>query len=121
VVFNTPGSNANAVKELVLCGLFMSVRGVSEGITWAKSLEMKDGSEMDKTVEAGKKNFGGIEVAGKTMGVVGLGNIGGMVVQNALDLGMNVIGYDPALSIEGAWRIPGGEVSRVSALVSGWV
>ena len=84
VVFNTPGSNANAVKELVLCGLFLSSRGISEGVGWANSLSISDTGEMDKAVEKGKKNFGGLELTGKTLGVVGLGNIGARVAESAL-------------------------------------
>jgi len=116
VVFNTPGSNANAVKELVLCGLFLSSRGIAQGIQWSNELNIPDVGEMDKAVEKGKKNFGGVELAGKTLGVVGLGNIGAQVVHSALALGMNVIGYDPALSLEAAWRLPGRAVKRVDAL-----
>jgi D-3-phosphoglycerate dehydrogenase len=116
VVFNTPGSNANAVKELVLCGLFLSSRGISEGVQWSNGLEIPDVGEMDKAVEKGKKNFGGVELSGKTLGVVGLGNIGAQVVHSALALGMNVVGYDPALSLEAAWRLPGRVVKRVDAL-----
>tara|TARA_R110000824_G_scaffold52692_4_gene146139 strand:- start:73756 stop:74925 length:1170 start_codon:yes stop_codon:yes gene_type:complete len=106
VVFNTPGANANAVKELVLCGMLLSSRGIISGINWVNSLaEQKDFSELGPQVEAGKKNFKGSELAGKTLGVVGLGSIGAMVANAAIDLGMKVLGYDPAISIEAAWRL----------------
>jgi len=106
VVFNTPGANANAVKELVICGMLLASRGIVPGINWVGSLtEQKDLSELGPQVEAGKKNFKGSELAGKTLGVVGLGAIGAMVANVALDLGMKVLGYDPAISIEAAWRL----------------
>ncbi len=106
VVFNTPGANANAVKELVICGMLLASRGIVPGINWVDSLsEQKDISELGPQVEAGKKNFKGSELAGKTLGVVGLGAIGAMVANVALDLGMKVLGYDPAISIEAAWRL----------------
>lgn len=106
VVFNTPGANANAVKELVICGMLLSSRGIVPGINWVNSLsEQEDLSELGPQVEAGKKNFKGSELAGKTLGVIGLGAIGAMVANAAIDLGMKVIGYDPAISIEAAWRL----------------
>lgn len=106
VVFNTPGANANAVKELVICGMLLASRGIVPGINWVNSLaDQEDLSELGPQVEAGKKNFKGSELAGKTLGVIGLGAIGAMVANAALDLGMNVIGYDPAISIEAAWRL----------------
>lgn len=106
VVFNTPGANANAVKELVICGMLLASRGIVPGINWVNSLaDEEDLSELGPQVEAGKKNFKGSELAGKTLGVIGLGAIGAMVANAALDLGMNVIGYDPAISIEAAWRL----------------
>ena len=106
VVFNTPGANANAVKELVICGMLLASRGIVPGINWVNSLsEQEDLNELGPQVEAGKKNFKGSELAGKTLGVVGLGAIGAMVANTAIDLGMNVIGYDPAISIEAAWRL----------------
>jgi D-3-phosphoglycerate dehydrogenase / 2-oxoglutarate reductase len=106
VVFNTPGANANAVKELVICGMLLASRGIVPGINWVNSLsEQKDLNELGPQVEAGKKNFKGSELAGKTLGVVGLGAIGAMVANTAIDLGMKVIGYDPAISIEAAWRL----------------
>ena len=98
VVFNTPGANANAVKELVLCGLLLGSRGVIPGIGFATSQEsVTDYSELSKLVEAEKKRFKGNEIAGKTLGVVGLGAIGSMVADMAIKLGMKVQGFDPAL------------------------
>lgn len=102
-VFNTPGANANAVKELVLTGLFISSRRVIDGANWVQSLQ---GTEnVEKAVEAGKKQFIGPEIAGKKLGVIGLGAIGVLVANAALDLGMEVIGYDPFLSIDSAWNL----------------
>ncbi len=103
VVFNTPGANANAVKELVLAGLFLSSRRVSEGIDWAKTLKGQE--NVGKLVEAGKGQFAGPEIMGKTLGVVGLGAIGVLVANAALALGMKVIGYDPFLSVAAAWKL----------------
>ena len=103
VVFNTPGANANAVKELVLCSLFLSSRLVVEGIEWTKTLENNDG--FGKAVEKGKKQFVGPEIEGKTLGVIGLGAIGVSVANAAVKLGMNVIGYDPFISVNAAWKL----------------
>ncbi len=106
VVFNTPGANANAVKELVMASLLLSARGISQSMAYAKSLTgIQDTAALNKQVEAGKKQFGGFELQGKTLGVVGLGAIGAKVANMALGLGMNVIGYDPKLSVEAAWRL----------------
>ncbi|MDG2090337.1 MAG: 3-phosphoglycerate dehydrogenase family protein [Gammaproteobacteria bacterium] len=106
VVFNTPGANANAVKELVICSMLLSSRRIVPGINWVNSLsEQEDLSGLGPQVEAGKKNFKGSELAGKTLGVIGLGAIGAMVANASIDLGMKVIGYDPAISIEAAWRL----------------
>lgn len=104
VVFNTPGANANAVKELVICALLMSGRKVVDGINWAGSLKGK-GAEVAKLVESGKKSFVGGEIRGKKLGVVGLGAIGALVANAAVGLGMTVIGYDPYISIKGAWTL----------------
>ena len=104
VVFNTPGANANAVKELVVCGLLLAGRKIVEGIEWAASLKGK-GAEVAKAVEKGKSAFVGCEIKGKTLGVVGLGAIGAMVANVAIKLGMNVLGYDPFISIDGAWNL----------------
>jgi len=106
VVFNTPGANANAVKELVICGMLLSSRGIIDGIEFAKKLELEDVGELNKVMEAQKKAFAGNELAGKTLGIVGLGSIGSMLAQAAHTLGMKLVGYDPYISIEGAWRLP---------------
>ena len=106
VVFNTPGANANAVKELVICGMLLSSRGIVDGIEFAKKLELEDAEGLNKAMEAQKKVFAGNELAGKTLGIVGLGSIGSMLAQAAHTLGMKLVGYDPYISIEGAWRLP---------------
>lgn len=117
-VFNAPGANANAVKELIVCALLLCSRGISEGIKYVSTLDkMDDVQEMHKLLEKEKKQFKGSEIAGKTLGVVGLGAIGSMVAKTALRLGMNVVGYDPALSVEAAWRLPS-EVQRIENLQS---
>lgn len=104
VVFNTPGANANAVKELVLMGLIIASRRVYQGIAWAKSLIGK-GDAVPKLIEDGKSNFDGPEIKGKKLGVVGLGAIGVMVANDAEALGMEVSGYDPFLSVDSAWGL----------------
>ncbi len=107
VVFNTPGANANAVKELVLCGLLLASRGIIPGIGFASTqTAIKDEAELSKLMEQEKKRFKGSEISGKTLGVIGLGAIGSLVAEMAIDLGMNVQGYDPALSVDAAWRLP---------------
>ena len=103
VVFNTPGANANGVKELAVCALLLAARDVVGGIEWAKTLAGT--ADVAKQVEKGKSKFAGTEIAGKTLGVIGLGAIGGMIANTALALGMNVIGCDPFLSVEGAWNL----------------
>lgn len=103
VVFNAPGANANAVKELVLAGLLMGSRDIYGGMKFVESLEPQEG--LDPLLEKEKKRFAGTELIGKTLGVVGLGNIGSLVANMGLALGMKVIGYDPAISIEAAWRL----------------
>ena len=103
VVFNTPGANANAVKELVLCELFLGGRKIVDGAAWAQSL--KGQPDISKLVEKGKGKFVGQEIIGKKLGVIGLGAIGAMVANAALALGMEVVGYDPFLSIKSAWMI----------------
>ncbi len=116
VVFNTPGANANAVKELVLAGMLLSSRGILEGRDYVNTLgEMDDADAMHQLLEKQKKQFAGSEVAGKTLGVVGLGAIGSMIANAALALGMNVVGYDPALSVEAAWRLSS-QVRRMESL-----
>ena len=104
VVFNTPGANANAVKELVILGLLMASRPVIAANQWVNSLAGK-GAEIATLAEKGKKNFIGQEVKGKTLGVIGLGAIGAQVAITAVELGMNVIGYDPFLSVDAAWSL----------------
>ncbi len=105
VVFNTPGANANAVKELVIAALLLSSRKICESAEWTKTL--KGQNDIDKIVESGKKQFAGPEIAGKKLGVLGLGAIGVLVANAALTLGMEVIGYDPFLSVSSAWHISG--------------
>ncbi|MBO5068011.1 MAG: 3-phosphoglycerate dehydrogenase [Clostridia bacterium] len=104
VVFNTPGANANAVKELVLCALLMGSRNVINATDWVKTLKGQ-GDEVGKLVEKGKSNFAGREIMGKTLGVIGLGAIGALVANAALDLGMQVYGYDPFLSVNAALKL----------------
>ena len=104
VVFNTPGANANAVKEMVLTSLMASSRNLFAGVVWTKSLEGQ-GEQIPKLVEAGKKQFVGKEIKGKTLGVIGLGAIGALVANDALDLDMDVIGFDPFISVDTAWNL----------------
>lgn len=103
-VFNAPGANANAVKELLLGSLFLAARNLSQSIQYVNELEGDD-AELSKLVEAGKKKFAGYELPGKTIGVVGLGAIGCIVANACVDLGMNVIGFDPGLTVDGAWQL----------------
>ena len=106
VVFNTPGANANAVKELIVAALLMGSRDIYGGMNYVQGLtEITDSGEMSKLLEKEKKNFAGGEIQGKTLGVVGLGAIGSMIGNLALELGMNVVGYDPAISVEAAWQL----------------
>ena len=117
-VFNTPGANANAVKELVAAALFLSSRGVLEGVHYVNTLSADmDAEEMSKLLEKEKKRFAGQEVRGKTLGVVGLGAIGSKVARLGLSLGMEVLGFDPALSVEAAWRLPS-EVKRMDNITT---
>lgn len=105
-VFNSPGANANAVKELVATAMLLGSRGIIEGIRYVDTLAgLTDKAEMNRVLEAQKKQFKGNELVGKTLGVVGLGAIGSMVAEMALTMGMEVVGYDPALSVEAAWRL----------------
>ncbi|MGD0820193.1 MAG: phosphoglycerate dehydrogenase [Desulfomonilia bacterium] len=104
VVFNTPGANANGVKELVILGMLLASRKVTEGISWAKGL-VGEGDKVPDLIEKGKSKFGGTEILGKKLGVVGLGAIGTIVANTAEGLGMEVWGYDPYMSIEAAWRL----------------
>ncbi|MCR8921927.1 phosphoglycerate dehydrogenase [Dasania sp. GY-MA-18] len=117
-VFNTPGANANAVKELIIAALCLGSRGILQGVQYVDTLkDMTDKAEMNTLLEKEKKNYKGNELAGKTLGVVGLGAIGSMVADAALELGMTVKGYDPALSVESAWRLSS-NVERVENLNS---
>ncbi len=116
VVFNTPGANANAVKELVLCGLLLASRGILQGIRFAEEHGgLSDHAEYSRLIEQGKKRFKGAEIAGKTLGVVGLGAIGSRIAEMGIRLDMKVLGYDPALSVEAAWRLPS-RVKRMESL-----
>ena len=101
VVFNTPGANANGVKELVICGLMLASRDIIGGAKWISTLE----GDIKSQVEKGKGQFAGSEIKGKTLGILGLGAIGGMVANTAIHLDMEVIGYDPYISIENAWKL----------------
>ena len=104
VVFNTPGANANGVKELVLAGMLLASRNIIPGVQWAQTLIGK-GDEVPKLIEKGKSNFAGPEIKGKRLGVIGLGAIGVMVANDAVALGMQVTGYDPYISVEAAWGL----------------
>ncbi len=106
-VFNTPGANANAVKELVLGGLLMAARNIPQALAFLHTLK-SSGDELDKAVEGGKKNFVGFELPKRTLGVVGLGAIGVEVANAALRLGMNVLGYDPTITVQHAWQLSAG-------------
>jgi D-3-phosphoglycerate dehydrogenase len=112
-VFNTPGANANAVKELVLAGLLMAARNLPQAWAFARSLDAS-GEALDKAVEAGKKDFVGFELPKRTLGVVGLGAIGVEVANAALKLGMQVLGYDPAITVQHAWELSSGVQKAVN-------
>jgi len=121
VVFNTPGANANAVKELVAASLLLGSRDIFGGMSYVQTLgEIENSAEMHKLLEANKKRFAGSEITGMTLGVVGLGAIGAMVANMALELGMKVAGFDPAISIESAWRLSSRvkKVDNLQSLVS---
>ncbi len=111
VVFNTPGANANAVKELVLAGMLIAARNIGPAMRFVAGLEGDDAT-LSKVVEEGKKNFVGLELPNRTLGIVGLGAVGGMVADTALKLGMKVLGYDPEITVDAAWRLSS-EVKRV--------
>ena len=116
VVFNTPGANANAVKELIVAGLLLGSRDIYGGMNYVQELShMDDSGEMGKLLEKEKKRFAGSEITGKTLGVVGLGAIGSIIANLGLDLGMNVIGYDPAISVEAAWQLSS-RVERIDSI-----
>ena len=106
VVFNTPGGNANAVKELVICGLLLSSRGIIQGHTFTQGLNSKNSSDLTNLVENNKKRFKGSELKGKTIGIIGLGSIGSLLAQAVENMGMKIIGYDPNISIDSAWQLP---------------
>ena len=103
-VFNAPGANANAVKELILAGMLLGCRNIVSAWDYVRNLKGED-AELNKLVEAGKKQYGGFELPGRTLGVIGLGAIGRSVANMALDLGMNVVGFDPGITVEGAWQL----------------
>ncbi len=115
VVFNAPGANANAVKELVLAGLLLGARDIYQGMKFVDGLEPQEG--LDPLLEKEKKRFAGSELTGKTLGVVGLGNIGSLVANMGLSLGMKVVGYDPAISVEAAWRLSS-QVRKMDNLIN---
>ncbi|MBK9020969.1 MAG: phosphoglycerate dehydrogenase [Sulfuritalea sp.] len=104
-VFNAPGANANAVKELVVAGMLLAARNIGGAMKFVGALEASD-PDMEKKVEDGKKNFAGYELAGHTLGVIGLGKIGCLVADVAIKLGMNVLGYDPEITVDAAWSLP---------------
>ena len=106
VVFNTPGANSNAVKELVICGMLLSSRGIIQGNAFAKSLNDKDEIEINNLMEKEKKSFKGNELKGKVLGIVGLGSVGSLLAHAASVLGMKIIGYDPYISVDAAWMLP---------------
>jgi len=113
-VFNAPGANANAVKELVLAGMLMAARNLPGALRFVDGLDPAT-PDMDKLVEDSKKNFAGFELAGHTLGVIGLGKIGCLVADAAIRLGMNVIGYDPEITVDAAWSLPS-QVRRASSV-----
>src|SRR5258706_14976333 len=112
-VFNAPGANANAVKELVLAGMLIAARNLAPALDFVKGLEKSP--DLDKTVESGKKQFAGFELPGHTLGVIGLGKIGSLVADTAIRLGMNVLGYDPHITVESAWSLPS-QVRRANSV-----
>jgi len=124
-VFNAPGANANAVKELVLAGMLIAARHLPAAMRFASSLDMGE-PDVDRTVEDGKKAFAGVELAGRTLGIVGLGKIGCLVADAAIKLGMDVVGFDPEITVDAAWSLPSqvrraasvAEVLRASQFVS---
>ena len=121
VVFNTPGANANSVKEIVLAALLLSARDIVGGMRFVRTLQdVKEEIDVGAKVELEKRRFRGRELTGRTLGVVGLGSVGSLVAKAALDLGMDVVGYDPALSIDAAWRLPSAVVrmENLSSLFS---
>jgi len=124
-VFNAPGANANAVKELVIAGMIIAARNLSDALAFVAALDPAD-AEMEKRVEDGKKAYAGMELAGHTLGIIGLGKIGCLVAEAAIGLGMQVLGYDPEITVDAAWSLPAqvkraasaGEVLRNADFVS---
>jgi D-3-phosphoglycerate dehydrogenase len=124
-VFNTPGANANAVKELVIAGMLLAARNLAGALDFVAELDPADG-EMEKKVEDGKKNYVGYELAGQTLGIIGLGKVGCLVADAAIKLGMHVLGFDPEITVDAAWSLPAqvkkagsvGEVLRQASFVS---
>ena len=112
-VFNAPGANANAVKELVLAALLASARNVVSAAAYVQALG--EGGDFEKRVEEGKKHYCGIELPGRTLGIIGLGAIGGLVADTAIKLGMKVLGFDPHITVDNAWRLPG-SVKRANSI-----
>ena len=112
-VFNAPGANANAVKELVLAGMLIAARNLGPALEFVRGLD--GGGDLDKTVESGKKAFAGFELPGHTLGVIGLGKIGSLVADAAIRLGMNVLGHDPHITVEAAWSLPS-QVRRANSI-----
>jgi D-3-phosphoglycerate dehydrogenase / 2-oxoglutarate reductase len=113
-VFNTPGANANAVKELVIAGLLLAARNICQAWAYTQALQC-DAKAVERAVEAGKKQFAGFELPGRTLGVVGLGSVGRQVANAALTLGMKVVGYDPGLTVDGAWELSS-QVERATSV-----
>jgi D-3-phosphoglycerate dehydrogenase / 2-oxoglutarate reductase len=113
-VFNAPGANANAVKELVLAGMLMAARQLPAALRWTAALDMAD-ADLERTLEDGKKAFAGFELAGKTLGVIGLGKVGCGVADAAIKLGMDVIGFDPEITVDAAWSLPS-QVQRAASV-----
>src|SRR5579885_2839783 len=103
-VFNAPGANANAVKELVLAGMLIAARNLAPALDFVS--QQKDSSDLEKKIEEGKKQFAGVELPGHTLGLIGLGKIGSLVADAAIRLGMDVLGYDPHITVEAAWSLP---------------
>ncbi len=113
-VFNAPGANANAVKELVIAGMLLGARNLVPALKFVEGLSGTD-EEMHKATEAGKKQFAGMELPGRTLGVIGLGAIGSFIAEAAIKLGMNVVGFDPAITVDAAWRLPS-QVKRAESV-----
>jgi D-3-phosphoglycerate dehydrogenase len=113
-VFNAPGANANAVKELVVAGMLIAARNLAPALEFVRNLDSKD-SDLEKKIEAGKKTYSGVELPGHTLGVIGLGKIGSLVADAAIRLGMNVLGYDPEITVDAAWSLPS-QVRRANSV-----